>query len=125
MERKEKTDFILNQMRLLIEVARIKDAEYEAERKDVKGKDPMGGGESEWVKVRVASRKVNEQFLTDKENEVRYPGLRVQGQRLTECAGAQAHLLRHDGSVRLEASRLPGHREVLPQGMGDAYDQRG
>ncbi|KZV74946.1 PCI-domain-containing protein [Peniophora sp. CONT] len=69
MERKEKTDFILNQMRLLIEVARIKDAEYEADRKDVKGKDPMGGGESEWVKVRVASRKVNEQFLTDKENE--------------------------------------------------------
>ena len=79
MERKEKTDFILNQMRLLIEVARIKDAEYEAERKDVKGKDPMGGGESEWVKVRVASRKVNEQFLTDKENEVRYPDMRVRG----------------------------------------------
>ena len=71
MERKEKTDFILNQMRLLIEVARIKDAEYEVDRKDVKGKDPMGGGENEWIKVRVASRKINEQFLTDKENEVR------------------------------------------------------
>jgi 26S proteasome regulatory subunit N5 len=71
MERKEKTDFILNQMRLLIEVARIKDEEYEKERKDVKGKDPLGGGESEWIKVRVASRKINEEFLKEKENEVR------------------------------------------------------
>lgn len=66
MERREKTEFILEQMRLLIAVARLKDAES---GKD--GKDAMGGGEAEWVKVRVGSRKVNEEFLKEKENEVR------------------------------------------------------
>ena len=71
MERKEKTEFILHQMRLLIEVATMKDKESEKEGKDVKKKDAMGGGEAEWVKVRVASRKINEEFLKDKENEVR------------------------------------------------------
>ena len=109
MERKEKTDFILNQMRLLIEVARIKDAEYEADRKDVKGKDPMGGGENEWIKVRVASRKINEQFLTDKENEVR-PTQPPQKSRLGTYifhTGTQTYLLRHDGSIWPEAPRLP------------------
>ncbi|EIM92302.1 uncharacterized protein STEHIDRAFT_47088 [Stereum hirsutum FP-91666 SS1] len=65
MERREKTEFILEQMRLLIAVARLKDAES---GKD--GKDAMGGGEGEWVKVRVGSRKVNEEFLKEKENEV-------------------------------------------------------
>lgn len=65
MERREKTEFILEQMRLLIAVARLKDAES---GKD--GKDAMGGGEGEWVKVRVGSRKVNEEFLKEKANEV-------------------------------------------------------
>lgn len=67
MERREKTEFILEQMRLLIAVARIKDDE-QGKGKD--GKDTLGGGEAEWVKVRVGGRKVNEQFLTEKENEV-------------------------------------------------------
>ena len=67
MERREKTEFILEQMRLLILVAREKDAE-----KGVEGKrDAVGGGEAEWVKVRVAGRKINENFLTEKDNEVR------------------------------------------------------
>ena len=68
MERREKTEFILEQMRLLIALARVKDSEKKpvADKKDV-----MGGGESEWVKVRVGGRKVNEGFLAEKENEVR------------------------------------------------------
>jgi 26S proteasome regulatory subunit N5 len=36
--------------------------------KDVK--DTTGGGEAEWVKVRVGGRKVNEEFLKEKINEV-------------------------------------------------------
>jgi len=67
MERREKTEFILEQMRLLIAVARQKDADVE--KKD--GKEALGGGEAEWVKVRVGGRKVNEEFLKEKENEVR------------------------------------------------------
>ena len=65
MERREKTEFILEQMRLLIALARQKDASA----KD--GKDSLGGGEGEWVKVRVGGRKINEEFLKEKENEVR------------------------------------------------------
>lgn len=65
MERREKTEFLLEQMRLLIAFARIKDAEIGQEGK----KDTIGGGESEWVKVRVGSRKVSESFLNDKANE--------------------------------------------------------
>jgi 26S proteasome regulatory subunit N5 len=65
MERREKTEFILEQMRLLIAVARSKDAELGKE-----GKDSLGGGEAEWVKVRVGGRKINEEFLKEKANEV-------------------------------------------------------
>ena len=65
MERREKTEFILEQMRLLIALARQKDSVDEAE-----GKEGVVGGEAEWVKVRVTSRKVNEEFLKDKANEV-------------------------------------------------------
>jgi len=78
MERREKTEFILEQMRLLIAVARIKDDE-QGKGKD--GKDTLGGGEAEWVKVRVGGRKVNEQFLTEKENEdlkLKYYDLMIQ-----------------------------------------------
>lgn len=67
MERREKTVFILEQMRLLIKLARSKDADMG--KKD--SKDSMGGGEAEWVKVRVGGRKVNEDFLKKEENEVR------------------------------------------------------
>jgi 26S proteasome regulatory subunit N5 len=65
MDRREKTEFILEQMRLLISVARIKD-----EEQSKAGKESVGG-ESEWVKVRVGGRKINEEFLKEKENEVR------------------------------------------------------
>ncbi|KAJ7897116.1 hypothetical protein B0H14DRAFT_2676954 [Mycena olivaceomarginata] len=64
MDRREKTEFILEQMRLLIVVARLKDAEL-----DKNGKGVLGGGETEWVKVRVGGRKINEEFLKEKENE--------------------------------------------------------
>ncbi|TFK77288.1 PCI-domain-containing protein [Pluteus cervinus] len=64
MERREKTEFILEQMRLLTAVARQKDSESGNAAKDL-----MGGGEAEWVKVRVGSRKVNEAFLKEKANE--------------------------------------------------------
>lgn len=65
MDRHEKTQFILEQMRLLIAVARAKDAEVDAGKKDA-----LGGGEAEWVRVRVGGRKVNEEFLKEKDNEV-------------------------------------------------------
>ncbi|KIY69133.1 hypothetical protein CYLTODRAFT_430568 [Cylindrobasidium torrendii FP15055 ss-10] len=64
MERREKTEFILEQMRLLIAVARLKDDEVTQS-----GKDVLAGGEAEWVKVRVGGRKVNESFLKEQENE--------------------------------------------------------
>ncbi|KAH7885964.1 hypothetical protein F5I97DRAFT_1183425 [Phlebopus sp. FC_14] len=68
MERREKTEFILEQMRLLIALARMKDAEVTGKGgKDAKS--VLGGGEPEWVKARVGGRKVNETFLKEKENE--------------------------------------------------------
>jgi len=68
MNRREKTEFILEQMRLLIAVARQKDEEQKKE-----GKDTLAaGGEAEWVKVRVGGRKINEEFLKEKDNEVRF-----------------------------------------------------
>ncbi|KAJ6520074.1 PCI domain-containing protein [Mycena sanguinolenta] len=76
MARREKTEFILEQMRLLIVVARLKDAEL-----DKNGKEVLGGGESEWVKVRVGGRKINEEFLKEKENEalkLKYYDLMIQ-----------------------------------------------
>lgn len=68
MERVEKTKFILEQMRLLMEVARLKDTESSKAGKGEKG--TLNDGEPEWVKLRVQSRKVNEQFLKEPENEV-------------------------------------------------------
>jgi 26S proteasome regulatory subunit N5 len=72
MDRREKTQFILEQMRLLIAVAREKDKKL-----NTVGKDSISGGEAEWVKVRVGGRKINEAFLTEKENEVCFPLLIV------------------------------------------------
>lgn len=69
MERREKTEFILEQMRLLIALARLKDAEVAGKRGE-DGKPGLGGGEPEWVKAKVGGRKVNETFLKEKENEV-------------------------------------------------------
>ncbi|KAI0734653.1 PCI-domain-containing protein [Fomitopsis betulina] len=65
MERREKTEFILEQMRILIALAQVKDVEDGVSEK----KGTMGGGEAEWVKVRVASRKINESFLKEEVNE--------------------------------------------------------
>ncbi|CAK5280619.1 unnamed protein product [Mycena citricolor] len=76
MDRREKTEFILEQMRLLIVVARLKDAEL-----DKNGKEVIDGGETEWIKVRVGGRKVNEDFLTEKNNEdlkLKYYDLMIQ-----------------------------------------------
>jgi 26S proteasome regulatory subunit N5 len=53
-------------MRLLIAVARLKDAEVPAKQ----GKNALGTGEPEWVKAKVGGRKVNESFLKEKANEV-------------------------------------------------------
>lgn len=69
MERREKTEFILEQIRLLIALARLKDAEVAGKGKKEE-KNVMGGGEPEWVKARTGGRKVNETFLKAKENEV-------------------------------------------------------
>lgn len=49
MERREKTEFILEQMRLLIAVARVKDAEIGNDEKD-----SLGGGEEKTGVVRKA-----------------------------------------------------------------------
>ncbi|TDL28216.1 26S proteasome non-ATPase regulatory subunit 12 [Rickenella mellea] len=64
MERREKTEFILEQMRLLVLVAKGKDSEM-----GKGGKDTLGGGEADWIKVRVSGRKVNEGFLKETGNE--------------------------------------------------------
>jgi len=63
MERREKTEFLIEQMRLLVALANAKDKQA--------GKDSLGDGEAEWVKVRVGGRKVNEGFLTGDGNKVR------------------------------------------------------
>ena len=91
MDRREKTEFIEEQMRLLIALARLKDSEIGQE-----GKDSIGGGEAEWVKVRVGGRKVNEEFLKDKANEVRL--LRASEYAFRSCppcthTGPQAQVL--------------------------------
>lgn len=75
MDRKEKTEFLLEQMRLLVAVARTKDKEG----KDLKLKgaqDEEGStkvatldGETEWIKVRVGGRRVPEAFLAEEGNE--------------------------------------------------------
>ncbi|KAF8349715.1 hypothetical protein F5887DRAFT_877458 [Amanita rubescens] len=75
MERREKTEFILEQMRLLVALARLKDTESGKEGKD------LGGGEAEWVKAKVGGRKVNEDFLKQEENEdlkLKYYDLMIQ-----------------------------------------------
>lgn len=62
MDRKEKTEFLLEQMRLLVLVARGKEAAGQKEK-----------AEADWIKVRVGGRKVNESFLKEEGNEVGVP----------------------------------------------------
>lgn len=76
MDRREKTEFLLEQMRLLVAVARAKDREG----KDLKKKgsaDKVAGtgvasldGDNEWAKVRVGGRRVPEAFLAEEKNQV-------------------------------------------------------
>ncbi|KAH8835787.1 hypothetical protein DL96DRAFT_1454353 [Flagelloscypha sp. PMI_526] len=76
MDRREKTEFILEQMRLLIAVAQRKDSDYEKS-----GSKTGSNGEAEWIRVRVGGRKVNEGFLTDEKNEdikLKYYDLMIQ-----------------------------------------------
>jgi 26S proteasome regulatory subunit N5 len=88
MDRREKTEFILEQMRLLIAVARLKDAEL-----DKNGKEVLGGGESEWVKVRVGGRKINEEFLKEKDNEVRASAIAFSIIASSQPPGSQTEVL--------------------------------
>lgn len=75
MERREKTEFLLEQMRLLIGVAKLKDeeakkAKQSRETGQESSSSAFADGEAEWAKVRVGGRKVNEPFLKEKANEV-------------------------------------------------------
>lgn len=75
MDRKEKTEFLLEQMRLLVAVARTKDAEGNevktkgGEEGEDKGKVITIDGDTEWIKVRVGGRRVPEAFLAEEGNE--------------------------------------------------------
>lgn len=74
MDRKEKTEFILEQMRLLVLVAKEKDIQAKQKKAEAVAGDKKviaADGEAEWIKVRVGGRKVHEGFLTEKDNEVR------------------------------------------------------
>lgn len=102
MDRREKTEFILEQMRLLVAVARQKDAEQ-----GKVGKDALGGGEAEWVKVRVGGRKINEEFLKAKDNEVIFPHQSLVEFRPKGAPGPQTQILRFDDSTCTSPKQLP------------------
>jgi hypothetical protein len=120
MDRREKTEFILEQMRLLVTVARLKDAEL-----DKNGKEVLGGGESEWVKVRVGGRKINEEFLKEKDKEVR---LLLNSPTIISTtifiAGPQTQVLRFDDTTCPTWILILGCCKILLQGLGDAIHQR-
>lgn len=63
MELQEKIEILLEQMRLLMLVARIKD-----EQAATTG--GLADGEADWVKMRIGGRKVNETFINKPENKV-------------------------------------------------------
>ena len=63
MELGEKIGILLEQMRLLMLVAKLKDEQAAA-------KGGLADGEADWVKMRVGGRKVNETFLGKPENQV-------------------------------------------------------
>jgi len=86
MDRREKTEFILEQMRLLVLVAKDKDTQAKASKKTAATlasdkKVTTADGEGEWLKVRVGGRKVHEGFLSEKANEelkLKYYDLMIQ-----------------------------------------------
>jgi 26S proteasome regulatory subunit N5 len=63
MELREKIEILLEQMRVLMLVARIKDEQAAAA-------GGLADGEADWVKMRVGGRKVNESFINKPENKV-------------------------------------------------------
>lgn len=63
MDAIEKTEFLLEQMRLLIELASQKDSK--------EAKDKLAGGEAEWIGAKVCGRKISQDLLKDPKNEVR------------------------------------------------------
>ena len=65
MELREKIEILLEQMRLLMLVARIKDEQAAAA-------GGLADGEADWVKMKVGGRKVNESFINKPENKVRW-----------------------------------------------------
>ncbi|KAI0706150.1 PCI-domain-containing protein [Cytidiella melzeri] len=113
MERREKTEFILEQMRFLIMVAREKDAEKGQEGQS----NAIGGGEGDWVKVRVAGRKVNETFLTQKENEdlkLRYYDMMIQyALQHSEYLDATKHYYKIWETPTIKAEETGRGREAL------------
>jgi hypothetical protein len=115
MERREKTEFILEQMRLLIAVARLKDEEIPAKV----GKSTLGGGEPEWTKAKVGGRKVNESFLKEKANEVR-SFMELLYTTLNDCLhlGPQTQRLRIDDSTSPSSECVSGGSEALREGLG-------
>lgn len=62
MELREKIEILLEQMRLLMLVARIKDEQAAAA-------GGLADGEADWVKMKVGGRKVNEGFINKPENK--------------------------------------------------------
>ncbi len=73
MELREKIGILLEQMRLLMLVAQLKDEQAAA-------KGGLADGEADWVKMRVGGRKVNETFLNNPENQVRQRGTAFRAQ---------------------------------------------
>ncbi|KAJ7510249.1 PCI-domain-containing protein, partial [Mycena galericulata] len=67
VERREKTEFILEQTRLLIVVAQLKAAEL-----DKNGKEVLGGGETEWVKETPSIKEDDDQEKAALEHIVYY-----------------------------------------------------
>ena len=59
MELREKTEFILEQMRLLIAVAQLKGSQQH------KGRDSLTGGDSEWIRAKATGRKIDEKYLCE------------------------------------------------------------
>ncbi|KAG8850824.1 hypothetical protein FRB91_008741 [Serendipita sp. 411] len=62
MELKEKIEILLEQMRLLMLVAKLKDEQAAAA-------GGLADGEADWVKMRIGSKKVNEGFINKPENK--------------------------------------------------------
>ena len=67
MELREKIGILIEQMRLLMLVAQLKDEQAAA-------KGGLADGEADWVKMRVGGSKVNETYLSKPENQVRQHG---------------------------------------------------